>query len=535
MLLCFLAVSLDYISAQNDIDEKAIARFLACDIEEISDEEFERLSEYLLKQMKVNLMSHSELVASGLFTRFQAASVSDYKKRYGQILSLMELASLDGFNEDIAESIAPFISFEYIPDYAGRVAHEVTTRLSTRISEENVRLGYASRYKMSYGDAMNISLAVSRSLSSAEIKPDALCGSIESRFKRIPMRIVLGDFNARFAQGLAIWSGVNFSSLNSPSAFLKRASGFTPSASFTGTGTLKGAAVEYVNSNISLSAGVAPSAGTIFNYTRLWRHGQVGITHNKSTSIDVSACIEGVDLFTEVAYSWSDANIAYVLGTIFPVGDYWDFAAMLRGTTDEYDFSMSGSFQKMKCVNGTFSADLALYETPKVDTQDRSLQLKLHSQWTLTLTETLNLIIRGTERLRSWGVKNRTDIRTDLVWNYRSLYASCRLNVLTCRNSSFLSYAEGGIKTEKSSLYLRQGAFIVDHWDDRIYAYERDAPGCFNSPAFYGRGVWTSFMASFQFSRWCKLYLRAGYTSYLFMKENKPGKAELRFQSVFDF
>jgi hypothetical protein len=84
-------------------------------------------------------------------------------------------------------------------------------------------------------------------------------------------------------------------------------------------------------------------------------------------------------------------------------------------------------------------------------------------------------------------------------------------------------------------LYLRQGAFIVDHWDDRIYAYERDAPGCFNSPAFYGRGVWTSFMASFKFSRWCKLYLRAGYTSYPFMKENKPGKAELRFQSVFDF
>ena len=75
----------------------------------------------------------------------------------------------------------------------------------------------------------------------------------------------------------------------------------------------------------------------------------------------------------------------------------------------------------------------------------------------------------------------------------------------------------------------------MDNWDDRIYAYERDVPGAYNSPAFYGRGMWSSFIASWKPAEWCKLYLRAGVTIYPFMEEKKPGKAELRFQSVFDF
>jgi hypothetical protein len=100
---------------------------------------------------------------------------------------------------------------------------------------------------------------------------------------------------------------------------------------------------------------------------------------------------------------------------------------------------------------------------------------------------------------------------------------------------AWLTYIEGGTKKEKLSAYIRQGFFVVDNWDDRIYAYERDVPGAYNSPAFYGRGMWSSFIASWKPAEWCKLYLRAGVTIYPFMEEKKPGKAELRFQSLFDF
>ena len=59
------------------------------------------------------------------------------------------------------------------------------------------------------------------------------------------------------------------------------------------------------------------------------------------------------------------------------------------------------------------------------------------------------------------------------------------------------------------------------------YAYERDFAGCFNVPAYYGRGWWTSAYLSWKYSRWGTVQLRAAY--------KKPGKAELKIQSVLHF
>ena len=96
---------------------------------------------------------------------------------------------------------------------------------------------------------------------------------------------------------------------------------------------------------------------------------------------------------------------------------------------------------------------------------------------------------------------------------------------------------EGGLKRDRLSLYLRQGLFLIDHWEDRIYAYERDAPGNFNVPAYYGRGVWTALTGAWRFAHRGRIYLRAGLTAYPFMRKEKkkPGKAELKLQYVCSF
>ena len=49
--------------------------------------------------------------------------------------------------------------------------------------------------------------------------------------------------------------------------------------------------------------------------------------------------------------------------------------------------------------------------------------------------------------------------------------------------TGFLSYLEGTYKYEVMTLHLRQGLFLINNWDDRIYAYEHDAPGSFTVPA----------------------------------------------------
>ena len=99
-----------------------------------------------------------------------------------------------------------------------------------------------------------------------------------------------------------------------------------------------------------------------------------------------------------------------------------------------------------------------------------------------------------------------------------------RLNLLSCVDMACLGYVEGGYKGNSLSTYLRFGLFAVDDWEDRIYVYERDAPGNFNVPAYYGRGFWTAATLSWKVCRWCRIYLRASI--------KKPGKAELKCQCV---
>ena len=78
---------------------------------------------------------------------------------------------------------------------------------------------------------------------------------------------------------------------------------------------------------------------------------------------------------------------------------------------------------------------------------------------------------------------------------------------------------------------------MADHWDDRIYVYEYDAPGNFNVPAYYGRGVWTAGVLFLKLSRAFRLYVRASSIAYPFdlSQKKKPGRTELKLQTVFRF
>ena len=165
-------------------------------------------------------------------------------------------------------------------------------------------------------------------------------------------------------------------------------------------------------------------------------------------------------------------------------------------------------------------------------------QLKGLVTWEMMLTDYLQLSLRLNERVRNWEEKAfRTDIRIELEQFSRRFTSTLRLNVVNSVSTSFLTYAEGGFHADRLTFHLRQGLFLIDHWEDRIYVYERDAPGSFNVPAYYGRGLWTAFTVAWKFSRWGRVYARAGITSYPFMGEEKkkPGKAELKLQYVCSF
>ena len=149
----------------------------------------------------------------------------------------------------------------------------------------------------------------------------------------------------------------------------------------------------------------------------------------------------------------------------------------------------------------------------------------------------MTLKLRLSERYRTWGRPFKTDVRADVSWTDSMISVTGRVNVLNYLSTSFLTFLEGGYKRDRFSVYLKQTFFVVDNWDDRIYSYERDAPGNFSVPAFYGRGMNTALMLSWKFTRWGRIYLKGTMTSYPFMEQEKKksGSAGLKMQFSVSF
>ena len=560
---------------QTEEELEAVTRWAGSDVEDMDGDEVERLCDLMRRPLKLNISSHSDLLESELLSRYQVASLLDYRKRNGWVMSFMELAAVDGFGEDFVDHIRPFISLD-LPSVqgGGTMKNEALLRTVLKAKDGHLRYSYSSRYIIGIGESLSASVSLSRSLDAMRFCPDLIGGHVKWSLHKYPVKVIFGDFNARFGQGLTLWNGMVMNSYDTPSSFMKRSSGITASGSLTGKYAFTGIAStvalgKFVISAMFSAPGIKqirarPDKVTLMpavNITYNWRFGQVGFTHysefsgfkkslaipDMKTSADLAMCVRGIDLFSELTYDWVERCPVGIFGVTLPASDILDMAASLRFSKEEYALAMSGNLLSGKWMSvrstdssqrrndATFSADIIFYPEAKSDTQNHSLQVKIRAQWKYMISESLSMILRLTERARSWGTRCRTDLRSDVKWTSDMFNSSVRFNILHCKGTALMSYAEGGCSWKKLSAYLRQGVFVVDNWDDRIYVYERDVSGSFNVPACYGRGLWTSFVSSWKPAHWLNLHLRLAYTAYPFMKEKKPGRAELSFQLVSRF
>lgn len=77
--------------------------------------------------------------------------------------------------------------------------------------------------------------------------------------------------------------------------------------------------------------------------------------------------------------------------------------------------------------------------------------------------------------------------------------------------------------------YLRVTGFVIDNWPDRIYVYERDAPGTFSVPAYYGRGASFSAVGSAKW-RFGRLDLRLNLRAAVLLRAGRPADPTLNLQ-----
>lgn len=535
----------------------------AVDVEALNADEYERWSDLLANPIAINSVPEARLAASGLFSPFQIASIIDYRARHGDILSALELAQLDGFNEEKVARLRPFLRFDGSlgPAPATGLHGEVLGPISSSLSEGATKTAWKAKARLSYGERISAAWSPggSRYLSLSGI--------------RRPWRLVLGDYKARFGQGLALWSGFSIAGVGTPSALARTSSGITPAWSWSEGNALQGLAAEARLGRLRTSGffswNAAPTSAV--NLTLLLRRGQLGTTvlrREKAGGEDgqllVSAdCFYGwrsVEFFGETAWDVLPKAMAAVGGLRFPAGGrirgalaarYYpaQYSAPLAGAlrsgtkiTDEAGLSLSGEYaserrQTLRGVTGfgnSVSVLRILLTADALRTPSggkRQLKLLLRGDW--QISDTWSLQTQLGERLREGynTPDNRSELRTDLRWSDGRRISTTRFHLLHSRGTGFLCYQEAGLKTERLSVYARGTLFYVGHWDDRIYAYERDTPGSFSVPAFSGDGFKLS--AIWQY-KWAvrKVFhiqsaLRVSYLSY-FPSSPKPGKLEFK-------
>lgn len=484
-------------------------------------------------------------------------------------MSMAELALVDGFSREKVEVLEGFISLDASEHpFALRkgLEHELTTRVAAKCAtrqslEEGGDFMYAAKYSLSH-DRFALAAGMKRAYGANAPLPGNYSFCAEYTGMKVLSSLIAGDFNARFGQGLAMWSGFAMSGFTSTSSFMRKPSGISASHSYSGDYSLRGVAAELSlgKGNLSLMTafdGLLPPGGTLkiipainWNYNGHWysysvstsaitgdlsfsgnggggeRAGKGRALESWKIAADWRACVDGKDIFAEVAFELLERCPAAVLGSIFPLNDNCTLSGVLRyyparfsslysgavrtgsKSSNEYGATLGfNSFSENRVHILCTSIDACYHPQPPYQAKKPGMQIRLYADWQMQINSVLALRLRLTEKVKNWLLRSRTSARLELKYELPDWVASARGEYVFGRSSAFMACAEGGYRTERLGAWVKCGWYNVQDWEDRIYVYNRDAPGNFSSTALYGSGLWASAYASLKTKKAGSFYL----------------------------
>ena len=621
LLYVLVPVAADrYLGAVDGADSFRYAVLLlsgASSMEELSAEELERYEDLRRKPLDLNRCSRSRLLACGLFTPFQVASILEQRRQSGEILSLTELTLIEGFTSRKVDALRHFIVIraEDGPIGAKKLRPELDLELRGAVSvpvpdsrskdRGEQRTGYGSKLHLSLGQRAELSIVGRKSYDSGRFGPVSASAVYYGR--RYLGKVVLGAFNARFGEGLTQWSGFSLSSLSSVASFRKSGSGLSPSASFSPGMTGMAADFNLRRFTLSTAIGCAPEAlaklglftkasGSIalgstapgiaaladLSWTGRLIHAGVTATC-EAAGVHFLGSLPNLSLFGETSLTYKGAFSA-IAGTVWTPEYARKFALQLRWFDPSIKGKNSGAAFGFELPDWCFTLDSryradtrkqkyrgflryskeiilparprapSSVPPPEVNLPEASLP-DISSRPVTEQPAPVSEASAGSAPVsvpeasvsvpaRSLTVSarlaanyapgeahpTRVELRSELAFTSGAWKFSTRLDGIYCASFAFHAFLEAGYLTPKLSSYLRLGGFLIDNWDDRIWVYERDAPGSFTVPAYYGRGVHCSLYCAWKPSRHHSLYLRTSLVSYPGNPTPKNGKFEFKLQ-----
>jgi len=551
-------------------DDRFIASVLtltgAAGIEELEEFELERFQHLADHPIALNRSGRSRLLSCGLFSYYQVATILDYRERNGDILSMNELAVVDGFNRETAYALVPFVVFDSSGAPASRknndFSNELTSKsllkvaLSDGKGSEGTLTG-AVKYRFSCNDTWTVGLGFTSSL--------GYCASLAYtspwRGRKVSLsKVIIGDYSLRFGQGLAMWNGMSLSGLGNVSSYSRNPTGAVQYNSYQSslTSVHRGVATEVLFGRFTLTTAVASPKGAVLPAMNLSYCGRIhqeslttyatigydGELKDLKIASDFRVNVRGTDVFGEVATNLK--SVAFLAGSRMKLNEKLSMAALVRMYPRYYTSTWSGAVRSSTKCSDEHGASLAARfkagqytDFKPAHLLDMSIDGAWHPsnghwqvkaianyEWTVSSAWTWNARLQY--KHRNFQQRDRVEMRNDVKWKSGPWMVSGRVHVLYGDRFGSLGYVEGGYEKKAMSsiaLYLRIGAYATSGWNDRIYVYERDSQGNFNVPAFSGQGWWTSLYSSIKVRRWLKLGIRA-YT-------NNGRKYECRLQASF--
>ncbi len=240
----------NYLFAQNEQTKQDIIENYVQQLAENSDEEldyttlFDDLMYYINNPLNLNEASYADLMKLQILTPYQILNILNYRKRNKQFVSIYELQLVKGINKEQIYSILPFITvgktkekqkfkFKNMVKYG---SNQVFMRYQQVLEQQkgylpitdsalaanpNSRyLGspqkYYFRYKFHYKKKIFWGFTGEKDPGEEFFKGSQKQGfDFSSAHLQIndigPVKkIILGDFQAQFGQGLTMWSGMGF-------------------------------------------------------------------------------------------------------------------------------------------------------------------------------------------------------------------------------------------------------------------------------------------------------------------------------------
>lgn len=246
ILLMFAVVQL---RAQDDASRRQAIETLLEDISENTDDEsdLEQLAEdldfYLQNPININATNAEELSKLHFLNEFQVASLLDYVRRNGAFVTVYELQMVDGFDQNDVFRLLPFITLAQ-PDESSafnikRVLkygrNEWLTRASFTVEEPDGyvdvpdsvrasspekhypgnRMKLFSRYSFNFNKQVTAGITAEKDPGEQFFKGhqkkgfDYYSAYIAVHDLGKVETLIVGDFQAKFGQGLVAWSGMS--------------------------------------------------------------------------------------------------------------------------------------------------------------------------------------------------------------------------------------------------------------------------------------------------------------------------------------